>query len=231
MLDHAHPLHALVHEYRAMSDRHKAALDRYLDADGDVEPDQDDAFSQREADLAREVRDWLETAMSTLTGCLELPDGQNVSVTGRDGDTFTVTTGRIDESARDAFLHGQCHALARALADRTGWPMALLISDDCNPEADMCSTSEVADGVCGCQMEHVVAVRPDGAHVDITGAHAPGTLPGYEGQQAIPVDADLWTFITRSPFWRRPALDVARTFVTPLLGSLPAPLSPDGEGA
>ncbi|MEU5425795.1 hypothetical protein AB0H73_09325 [Streptomyces olivoreticuli] len=222
-LDRIEPIHVLLNDFRAMADRHKARLDKYLDADGDIADGAEGDYRTRELGLACEAHTWLKKAMATLTDCIALPDGQQVTVLGQHQEPFMVTTGQLDDAARDVFRYGQCHALARALATETGWPMAVLVSAECRPDPDLCTTFKVTGGVCGCQLEHVIVIRPeDGAHIDITGAHAPGTMPDYEDQQAIPMDDDeLWEFITGSPAWRRPALDVALTFVTPLLASLP----------
>ncbi|GAA3086962.1 hypothetical protein GCM10020000_87100 [Streptomyces olivoverticillatus] len=221
-LDRIEPIHALLNDFRAMADRHKARLDKYLDADGDIADDAEGDYRTRELGIAIEAHAWLTTAMATLTDCITLPNGQQVTVLGQHQEPFTVTTGQLDTAARDAFRYGQCHALARALATETGWPMAVLVSDECDLDPDLCTTFEVTRGVCGCQLEHVIVIRPeDGAHIDITGAHSPGMMPDYEDQQAVLMHEGLWEFITGSPAWRRPALDVARTFVTPLLASLP----------
>jgi hypothetical protein len=220
----AAPIHALLDGYRALADRHKAALDPYLDADGDVEADREEEYDEKELAVARETRQWLDEAMATLAELVRLPDGQEVAVRGQDGERFPLTTGLLDDRARDAFLHGQCHALARVLSDACDWPMAMLISDHCGQDPDLCSPDEVAPGVCVCQLEHLVVVHPDGLHIDIDGAHLPGTVPGYEDQECIAVDERLWSHLLRSPNWRRPALDVARTFVGPVLRSLPVEL-------
>ncbi|MEV7885153.1 hypothetical protein ACWD3I_25490 [Streptomyces sp. NPDC002817] len=214
------PLVRLLSAYRSMSDRHKAALDPYVDTDGYVDEDHRRAYNRRDRTDALEARPLLEQAMDLLTGRFTLPDGMAVTVPGSDHHAYTVTTGRLDDRAREAFRHGQCHAFARALCDETGWKMAVILSGSCSADPDLCSMEPVASDVCGCQLEHLVAVRPDGAHVDITGAHLPGTLQDYEDQEAVMVTDTLWAFILRSPAWRRPAIDVARTFVPPLLASL-----------
>ncbi|MFF3734062.1 hypothetical protein ACFYXM_28090 [Streptomyces sp. NPDC002476] len=142
------------------------------------------------------------------------------TIPGAFGQSFAVTPGRIDVAALEAFTSGQCHALARAVSDATGWPMALIIDDECAYDPDTCGDDDIATGLCACQLQHVIVIRPDGQHVDITGAHAPGAVPGWEGLRAVPVTDDLWQHITDSPDWREPAMDVARTFVAPLLASL-----------
>ncbi|MFM9647812.1 hypothetical protein ACKI1S_16890 [Streptomyces galilaeus] len=144
-----------------------------------------------------------------------------VTIPGSFGETFTVTPGRIDDAARLAFESGQCHALARTLSDATGWPMALIIDDECAYDPDLCADDDIAEGLCACQLRHIVVVRPDGQHVDITGAHAPGAVPGYEGAPTTPLTEDLWQHLLDSPDWRTPALNVACTFVAPLIASLP----------
>ncbi|MDJ0347214.1 hypothetical protein QMK19_39070 [Streptomyces sp. H10-C2] len=213
------PLHDLFTRYRLMSDLHKAQLDRYLDTDGDVEEGQGRAYTRRDRSQAVEARAFLDEAMELLSAHYALPDGVEVTVPGSNGTRYTVVTGQLDGAAYNAFLQGQCHALARAVCDATGWQAAVLLDDDCCYDAAVCSTLDLAGDVCGCRLEHVVAVRPDGAHVDITGAYLPGTVPDYEGCGTIPLTPQVWDFITRSPVWRRPALDVARTFVQPLLAA------------
>lgn len=143
------------------------------------------------------------------------------TIPGSFGQSFTVTPGHIDNTALRAFTSGQCHALARAVSDATGWPMALLVDDECAYDPDTCSDEDIAEELCACQLRHVIVIDPNGQHVDITGMHAPGSVPGWEGLRAVSMTEDLWRHITDSPDWRAPAMDVARTFVTPLIASLP----------
>ncbi|MGW1786340.1 hypothetical protein ACWCQQ_45825 [Streptomyces sp. NPDC002143] len=70
------------------------------------------------------------------------------------------------------------------------------------------------EDVCTCQLAHLVALRPEGFPIDIDGAHAHGSVPGAKGLEA---NEELWKFICNSPYWRRPAFAVARTFDEPLL--------------
>ncbi|GGX54508.1 hypothetical protein [Streptomyces noursei] len=214
------PLVHLFASFRTMSDRHKAALDPYLDVEGYVEDDHRRAHTRRERTDALEAKDFLEQVMGLLAEHYALPNGLTVTLPGTDGTSHTLITGQLDAAAREVFLHGQCHAFARALSDHTGWPMAVIIADDCALSPVLCAAEDVVEGVCTCQLEHVVAVRPDGAHIDITGAHLPGAVPRYEGQEAITLTDALWSHISRSPLWRRPAVDEARTFVAPLLATL-----------
>jgi hypothetical protein len=138
-----------------------------------------------------------------------------VTIPGTWGGQHTVTLGHLDDAARFAFAHGQCHALARAVTDATGWPLAALIDDAC-----YCETCAMFDGVCAHRVAHLIAVHPDGRHVDIAGAHRPGMVPECEGKDAVPVTDDMWAYLVASPSWRPPATDAARTFVAPLLASL-----------
>lgn len=50
----------------------------------------------------------------------------------------------------------------------------------------MCCDDDIAEGLCACQLRHVVVVHPSGQHVDITGAHAPGTVPDWRGSRPCP---------------------------------------------
>ncbi|NML55100.1 hypothetical protein HHL19_35775 [Streptomyces sp. R302] len=143
-----------------------------------------------------------------------------VTVRGADGTSFALTPGHINEVARVAFTSGQCHALARAVSDATGWPMALLADDECIYDSDLCGDDDIAEGLCACQLDHVVVVHPNGQHIDINGMFNPGAVPDYDGARTVPMTAHLWQHLLDSPHWRPPALDVARTFVAPLLASL-----------
>ncbi|WP_431984159.1 hypothetical protein [Streptomyces qinglanensis] len=219
-LDQDDHLVRILLSFRAMSDRHKAALDRYCDVEGEVEDAYRRAHVRRMRTEALEARQLLEQVMNLLDERFILPDGLAVTVPGTNGVSHTVTTGKLDETAHEVFLYGQCHTLARAMSDHTGWPMAVLINDDCHQDPALCTLDTDIGGLCACQLEHVVTVRPDGALVDVTGAHMPDALPDYEGQEAVAVTEGIWSHITPSPLWRRPAVEVSRTFIPPLLASL-----------
>ena len=147
--------------------------------------------------------------------------GRHVTLPGLNGAQHTVTLGLLDRAAEFAFSYGQCHAFARALSEETGWPMAVLIDPACCEDADVCDDVMFGE-VCSCQLEHLVAVRPDGFHVDITGAFEPGKVKGCEGKADVPVTESMWHYLAHSPYWSPPALIAARTFVTPLLAALRA---------
>lgn len=156
--------------------------------------------------------------------------GRQVTLPGLNGSQYTVTLGQLDQAAELAFSQGQCHALARALSEVTGWPMAVLIDPACCEDADACDDVMFGD-VCSCQFEHVVAVRPDGLHVDITGAFEPGKVRGCEGMADVPVTEAMWAYLTHSSYWSAPALPAARTFIAPLLTALPAAEPAPGPAA
>ncbi|MDW4912486.1 hypothetical protein [Streptomyces californicus] len=140
------------------------------------------------------------------------------TVPGTEGRTFTIRPGHIDAVAVELFTEGQCHALARALADATGWPMAVVARQDCGFATEACYEEEdIAPDLCECQLRHVVAVSPSGQYVDITGVYVPDPLENY---LIVPMSDRIWRHVTTSPFWRAPALQVARTFVAPVLASV-----------
>lgn len=150
------------------------------------------------------------------------PRGRQVTLPGLNGSQHHVTLGLLDPAAEVAFSYGQCHAFARALSQATGWPMAVLIDPMCCHDADACDDVMFGD-VCSCQLEHLVAVRPDGFHVDITGASEPGKIKGREGMADVPVTEAMWAYLIHSPYWSPPDIASARTFVTPLLSAVRAP--------
>jgi hypothetical protein len=210
----------LLRDYWELADEQRKTLDQYRDADGDAKDDSLTDYDDNRATNAIEASDFLDGAMERLAALVPLPDGITMTVPGQWHKQFTITTGRLDNAAREAFTNGQCHAMARALSDATGWPMAVLVEPECKFDPDMCSDGYVVEDVCACQLAHLVAVRPDGSLIDINGAHAPGTVPGAKGLVAVEATEELWGFLSSSPHWRRPALAVARTFVKPLLDTL-----------
>lgn len=207
--------------YWQTADEHKAALDEYRDLYGEPDDDQLPAFDDARTTAAIEDSEFLQAVMDELAELYPLPPGRSVTMPGANGATYTVTTGALNPAATEAFLSGQCHALARALSLVTGWPMAVLISAECAYDNDQCTYADDAyANLCACRFQHVVVQRPDGALVDIRGAFHPGHVPGYEGQEAIELDADGWAYLCRSPQWRRPAVAIARTFTAPLLAAI-----------
>ncbi|WP_331759507.1 hypothetical protein [Streptomyces anulatus] len=140
------------------------------------------------------------------------------TVPGTLGQSFTVRPGHIDSVAVELFSSGQCHALARALADATGWPMAVVARQACVFATEGCyEEDEIAPDLCVCQPIHVVAVNPSGQYIDITGVYVPDPLEDY---RIVPMSDRMWRHFTTAAYWRAPALEVARTFVAPVLASL-----------
>lgn len=70
---------------------------------------------------------------------------------------YVVERGELDDRARLAFTNGQCHGMAMALHEKTGWSMVAIDHLDA-----------------GCQ--HVCVRREDGRLIDIRGAHEADAL-------------------------------------------------------
>lgn len=81
-------------------------------------------------------------------------DAREMDVSCHSGN-FIVKEGVIDGAARTVFTTGQCHALALALHERTGWPIRVLAYGR--------KGAAVTSG------NHLVVVDPDGNAVDIEG--------------------------------------------------------------
>ncbi|MFJ5142977.1 hypothetical protein [Streptomyces sp. NPDC088707] len=217
----AAPVVDLLRDYWTFADARRKTLGQYLDADGDVMDDDRADYDESRTTTAHDAADLLDAVMLQLGEMAPLPDGITMTVPGVFHAQHSVTTGQLNDAARKAFTSGQCHAMARALSEATGWPMAVLVDNECSYDPDDCGYEPVVEDVCTCQLVHLVVMRPDGFHVDINGAHAPGTVPGAEGRDVVLANEGLWQFLNgASPHWRRPALAVARTFVKPLLDSL-----------
>lgn len=213
-------LHTLLRAYADLDTRHRYRTAPYLDADGQVQEDEEDAYEEALGEIKDQAVEFLRATMASLAKLSVPPEGEPLTVHGTWRRRFSLTAGVIDDAALTAFSEGQCHALALAVAERTGWPLAAILSDECCLDLDCCTLESVDQGVCPCRLEHVVAVAPDGSHVDITGAHAPGTVPDYEGKESVAMTDALWDCIRRSPGWRPEDLHAARAFVQPLLDSL-----------
>ncbi|MER5891115.1 hypothetical protein ABT160_45505 [Streptomyces sp. NPDC001941] len=159
----------------------------------------------------------LETADRTAT-VTDPHSDKPVLVIGNSYRAFEVIPGHLDDAARQAFTHGQCHAFARALSAATGWPAVALLTEDCHGNDSMCLGGRGAH--CPCRIGHLVCLRPDGAHVDINGAHQPLQVPSCANALSLPMTAELWSAIDTSPAWREPNMPVAVSMVAPLLTSL-----------
>src|SRR5512132_4409621 len=74
-----------------------------------------------------------------------------------------VTTGANSRDTERVFTRGQCHSLAFALHELTGWPVVLLCYDEDLNVLDAAVGDPYSWG-------HAVVRRPDGLLVDINGA-------------------------------------------------------------
>lgn len=147
------------------------------------------------------------------------PSGSVVELPVTNDTTAAVTVGTVDTDAVTAYTNGQCHALALALAERTGWPLvAIGHPEPCH--MDDCPVG--ADGMCDCQIEHVAVQRPDGSILDIEGvsprsAYVDDDDPDFDELFAIAPErleklaGDGWAS------WPDPDLVTARGFVDVVL--------------
>ncbi|WP_327359681.1 hypothetical protein [Streptomyces sp. NBC_01304] len=216
-------VHEILTAYRLMTARHQIALNALCDVDG-VEDANEEEYQELEREQGHETAEQVAAFMARLTELFGLPEDRPVAVLGANGAQYDVNPGRINDTARTAFTRGQCHALARALSDQTGWPTAAVIEPDCSYDYDACGAGiQLADGVCICQLVHVMAVRPDGMLVDIDGLTAPEEVRDSGEHTPVPMTEAMWRMIEDSPAWRPADMLVARTFVQPLLATLTAP--------
>ncbi len=212
-------VHYAITTYRSMYARHFHGLNEHCDAEGVIDGEHDE-YDDKRYEFAVEADDLFDSVISLLTDAFGLPTDRPVSVLGANGATYSVTPGLIDGAARRAFTEGQCHALALALTEMTGWPATALLTTECSALDEMCTDAGIEDDQCPCRIGHIVVTRPDGAHVDIDGAHAPGIVPGCEGAPALSMTDAMWAAIRDASTWREADLHVARTLVQPLLASL-----------
>jgi hypothetical protein len=132
------------------------------------------------------------------------PQRREVFLAGVEGRRWPVEPGVLDERARAAFLHGQCHALALAVHEVTGWP--IVGAED--ESLDIC---------------HFLVRVPDGRLLDITGARTlaerqledMGWCPDEE--YLVEQEAQWVRRIGSFADWRAPDVAAARSFVAPLL--------------
>jgi hypothetical protein len=124
---------------------------------------------------------------------------QTLNLIGPSDTVYTVSPGVLDSRALLAFTQGQCHGLALALAEKTGWPLVKI---------------ESAERTC----LHVCVERPDGALIDVTGAHTAGELQqAAPGTTLRPTDADQVECLTQEEGWAAPATAAARLWADAVL--------------
>lgn len=132
-----------------------------------------------------------------------------------------VRVGERDQAAVDAYLAGQCHALALALHERTGWPLFSVGPSTCYCEAH----DDDSDGVCSCQVEHLAVRSPDGLLVDIYGPICEEDFlqerhPETDVLRPLTDDRLAAILYSDAP-WRPPDMATARGFVDVALKPLP----------
>ncbi|MFE6272254.1 hypothetical protein ACFVQ9_26075 [Streptomyces goshikiensis] len=220
-------VHEILAEHRALAARHHNGLKEFCDVEGIAEGYLDE-YEERDKEQALEADEHLQDFAKRLTEAFGLPTDRTVTVLGANSTTYDVTPGRLDDAARELFNNGQCHAFAAALAETTTWPTAAVIHPECADNYDACGMgNKIADGVCICQIGHVVAVRPDGALIDIDGVNSPTDIHNSPEHALAPMTDALWKLIDNASTWRDRDMAVARTFVQPLLDSIAAADEPE----
>lgn len=117
---------------------------------------------------------------------------------------FCLTPGKINAEAVHVYSNGQCHALALAINERTGWPIV---------GASPFGTD---------YPNHVAVKRPDGRIIDITGY----VNFGYWGSEWYELDPGVVRNRFEDddgPAYLEPNIEVARTFVDAVLAQVSEP--------
>ena len=109
---------------------------------------------------------------------------------------FELVPGELTDDARYVFTRGQCHSLALALHEATGWP---IFGD---------FVSEYDD-----TPDHVFVQAPDGRFVDVEGTP---TILGAEVREVDPEDC----YESFGGDYRRPEVEAARHWVEPVLAQV-----------
>jgi hypothetical protein len=132
-------------------------------------------------------------------------------------DPKSLTPGELDGAARTAFMHGACAALAIALHDATGWPLAM-VTDAWNVEGGVAG---------GGSALHWIVRHPSGRFVDVGGFHSEADLVDEFEPHADEEGAAIGTASRDDAVeWYVEAqgepipLRLAATFVAPLLAYL-----------
>lgn len=136
-------------------------------------------------------------------------------------DDVPVRVGVRDDNSSYVFKAGQCHALALALNERTGWPIVSVGPSEC-----VCDEhDDDSAGVCACQVSHLAVRSPDGDLVDID-----GPVPEEDFLQAHDPDNDsvrqladdrLGKILYGDDPWLPPDMATARGFVDVSLEPIP----------
>jgi hypothetical protein len=130
-----------------------------------------------------------------------------------------LTTGVIDDRARAAFTEGQCHALAIATHDRTGWGIELLIEAAPTSRWRKRERYGIED-----RWVHAVNRCPDGKLLDIHGRQSEDELlerwGGSDRVTLRPVDRETLLELHRHGSGVAPDLEGAGPFAETLLTNL-----------
>ncbi len=126
-----------------------------------------------------------------------------IELRGPSSEVFLVDEGKLDERAWLAFIYGQCHGLALALHNRTGWPLVAVVDDN---------------GACG----HVCVRRPDGQIVDVTGAHTSEEMASALGQ-ILHIDTHYIRDLESQHGWASAEPDSAGAWVDAVIARAEAP--------
>lgn len=149
---------------------------------------------------------------------------QPVEVLDSSGNPVEVTPGVLDDNADWVYHNGQCLALAVAISERTGWPVHLRTFVD--GPADPAGTYT--------SLRHAYVQAPDGSLIDVRGQHDADIvdeecrdLDGDLYQPARIVSAERAAALLSEfdGFLERQDVDVARSFVDPVLAQV-EPTSP-----
>lgn len=137
-----------------------------------------------------------------------------VTLLDADGQPHTVTPGDLD-TARHVLTAGQCHNLAAALHQETGWPIVAFFRDFDTDD------DETEDNV-----KHYGVLTPDGYLLDGDGAiplQDFQDLTGLTETEQLPAGLDEltqhinWDTTTYDRTWHPLNPDAVRSFVAPVL--------------
>jgi hypothetical protein len=127
-----------------------------------------------------------------------------IELRGPSNEVFLVDEGKLDERAWLAFIYGQCHGLALALHNRTGWPLVAVVDDN---------------GACG----HVCVRRPDGQIVDVTGAHISEEMASAFAGQILDTDTHYIHDLESQHGWASAEPDSAAAWVDAVIARAESP--------
>lgn len=132
------------------------------------------------------------------------PESPFIVLEGAHQRFYRVQRGVLDEAARIAFSCGQCHALALAVHEQTGWPLEAFF--------------EVAEWGPTLNIDHVCVRMPDGRLLDARGAWSQEVIcENFYLEELRPVDANSVKALDHAHGWRIADVETARSLVPALL--------------